>query len=139
MAVYELLRDVEVLEAACQHNAGLRRAYTSIAEKERSSILSTAIGPLSLLDDPNVSRVFSPDADTEQPDYSSRETPCAAHICVDWEDGRELAPLTSALQEVIFSLAQSAGKKAAGERRRGPGTYSYLDEATSGGLRAAIR
>lgn len=136
VAAWELLRDPERLEAACYHHAGLARAYSSIrGENERSGIMSTVARALSLLDDPDVSRVFEPDGQTEQPDFSSWQTPCSAHVCADWQTGQELAPLTSALQEVLYFLALSAGKKAAGDAR-GPGTYCYLDEATSGGLRA---
>lgn len=133
-AAWALLRDPDRLNAACEHHEGLRRAYTSIPEKERSHIMSTVERPLSLLSDPVVARVFSPDPDTEQPDFSSWDIPCSAHICIDWQEGAELAPLASALQEVLYSAALDAGKEAAGDAR-GPGTYAYLDEAFSGGLR----
>lgn len=128
--VYELLRDVEVLEAAARQNADLRRAYSQIQEKERSSILSTVTGPLSLLEDPLVARVFSPDEDTEQVNFASHNFPYAAIICIDFEQGEELLPLVSALADVIYSRALAAGKRAAG-KKRGRGVYAYLDEATS--------
>lgn len=128
--VYELLRDAEVLEAAAKQNPDLRRAYSQIQERERSSILSTVTGPLSLLEDPLVARVFSPDESTEQVDFASREAPYAAVICIDVEQGEELLPLVSALADVTYSKALSAGKRAAG-RKRGRGVYCYLDEATS--------
>lgn len=134
-AIYEIARDPDRMKQACKQHPGLARAYLSIQENERSSILSTITGPLSLLEDPLVARMFAPDADTEQPDYASWEVPYAVHICVDWAEGESLAPLTSALQECIYQMAEEAGKRARG-RRRGPGTRQYIDEATSGGIRA---
>ncbi len=128
--VYELLRDAEVLEAAARQNPDLRRAYAQIHERERSAILSTVTGPLSLLEDPLVGRVFRPDEGTKQVNFAGKEKPYAAIICIDVEQGGELLPLVSALVDVLYSLALNAGKRAAG-KHRGRGTYAYLDEATS--------
>ena len=73
--VYALLRDAEVLEAVAKRNPGLRRAYAQIHERERSAILSTVTGPLSLLEDPLVARVFRPDEKTKQ--VNSSRSSCA--------------------------------------------------------------
>ncbi len=128
--VRELTRDVEVLEAAAETHPALRRAYTQIEPKERSHVLSTLSGALSTLDDPVVRRVFAPDADTEQPDYGSRERPCASVVCMDPDQGAELAPLVEVLLATLYGRMLAAGKPAAG-RKSGPGSYSYLDEAAS--------
>jgi hypothetical protein len=132
-AVYELLRDAEELERAAKRDTGLRRAYLQVQDRERSSILSTATGPLSLLEDPLVRRVFDPDEKTGQPDLRDRKVPCAVFVAVDFEQAEELRNLLTALLEVLYGMALTAGKPTAKDtkRGRGPGVYAYLDEATS--------
>lgn len=131
--VYELLRDAERLERAAERDPGLKRAYLQVQDRERSSILSTVTGPLSLLEDPLVRRVFAPDEKTGQPSLHGRKVPCAVFVCVDFEQAEELRRLLTALLEVLYGMALTAGKPTAKntKRGRGPGVYSYLDEATS--------